>query len=230
MIHNATASNPKGMACLPALCTRSRAPAARVTRPESVICVRSPRPRLRNVRGSHSPRCDFSRPSQEACGVLRQATPWSREHRSLLFRDAVVSHSSLFDRIVGRHGLSRRRAGGAPLAWHSSSNCTTADGGKRDAEDAAPTDVDADASPLVPRFEPFGSSGAFGAVLAVFLFLAVYLLLLLLCDLLGWRPLIFCRGTFGPRICEELVSGTIYDVEEQCAHHMLPLLGIRTPL
>ena len=45
------------------------------------------------------------------------------------------SHSGLVGRIVGRHGLSRRRVGNAPPPWRSSSNCTTADGGIRDAED-----------------------------------------------------------------------------------------------
>ena len=52
------------------------------------LCARSHR--LCNVGGSNSPRCEIARPSPEACGVLRQATLWSLERRSLLFRDAAV--------------------------------------------------------------------------------------------------------------------------------------------
>ena len=44
----------------------------------------------------------------------------------------------------------------------------------------------------------------------------------------GATRLLF-RGAFGPRICEEFVSGTTHDVEEQCGHHLLLLLRIRTP-
>ena len=84
------ASSPWGMVCPPVLCAKSRTPEARATQPVdlSPVCV-VPTPFF-NVGGSKTPRCEFSRPSHEASGVLRQATPWRPERRSLPFRDAVV--------------------------------------------------------------------------------------------------------------------------------------------
>ena len=111
---------------------------------------------------------------------------------------------------------------GAPPAWHSPSNCTTADGGIRHVEVALLVDVDASASPFVPGFEPFSISGASVAGLAV-----VQILLSFIQH--GASGFSFAVRLVQASV-KELVSGATYDVEEQCAHQFLLLLGIRTPL